>query len=344
MISISLIIPVYNTECYLERCLDSILDFNECEIEILLINDGSTDGSALLCKKYELRDKRIKVFHKKNGGLSDARNYGLKKAKGKYVIFIDSDDYLDKKAFLHFLRLAEKYKLDIVTGRGQSINKKNQKVMLENYDTKNKIFTGEKYLKLQFKYQCYPVSACLNMYRRDFLISNRLYFMYGVYFEDEEWNPRVFLEAKRVIGTNCCFYYYIIRENSITTSNNYEKKMNSRLKVCNTALCWVLKLNDIELKKYLISFFVDRYFRTIIFAQKNNKISRNELIYQIAKEEKKKWIWILEKNFYLFACLWRTKRKIFFIGFKFKNLMINIKKYIKLEKNFEWLKKYYMMI
>lgn len=335
MISISLIIPVYNTECYLERCLDSILGFNECEIEILLINDGSTDGSALLCEKYELRDKRIKVFHKKNGGLSDARNYGLKKAKGKYVIFIDSDDYLDKKAFLHFLRLAEKYKLDIVTGKGESINKKNQRAMLENYDTKNKIFTGKEYLKLQFKYQCYPVSACLNMYRRDFLISNRLYFMYGVYFEDEEWIPRVFLEAKRVMGINCCFYYYIIRENSITTSDNCEKKMKSRLKVCNAALCWILKLNDIELKKHLKSFFVERYFRTIIFAQKNNEISRNELIYQIAKEEKKEWMWILEKNFHIFACLWRTKRKVFLMGFKFKNFMLNIKKHIKLENNFE---------
>jgi len=94
MIKLSLIVPIYNIEDYLEKCLDSLIKIKERKIEIILVNDGSTDGSLDLCLKYRKKDNRIKIINKKNGGLSDARNKGLKEANGEFIWFIDGDDYI----------------------------------------------------------------------------------------------------------------------------------------------------------------------------------------------------------------------------------------------------------
>jgi len=94
MIKLSLIVPIYNIEDYLEKCLDSLIKIKEGKIEIILVNDGSTDGSLDLCLKYRKKDNRIKIINKKNGGLSDARNKGLKEANGEFIWFIDGDDYI----------------------------------------------------------------------------------------------------------------------------------------------------------------------------------------------------------------------------------------------------------
>ena len=93
---ISVIVPVYNVELYLAECINSILKQSFSNFELLLIDDGSTDHSSLICQEYVLKDSRIKYYKKSNGGLSDARNYGIKKSIGKYITFIDSDDYIDE--------------------------------------------------------------------------------------------------------------------------------------------------------------------------------------------------------------------------------------------------------
>ena len=94
---VSIIVPIYNVEQYLPACLDSLVNQTLQDIEIILVDDGSTDKSGQICEEYAQKGKRITVLHKKNGGLSDARNYGIKKSKGKYISFIDSDDYLSEK-------------------------------------------------------------------------------------------------------------------------------------------------------------------------------------------------------------------------------------------------------
>ena len=94
---ISIIVPIYNVEQYLNRCIESLVNQTYTNLEILLIDDGSTDNSGKLAEKWISNDQRIKVYHKKNGGLSDARNYGIKYAKGKYLSFVDSDDYVDMR-------------------------------------------------------------------------------------------------------------------------------------------------------------------------------------------------------------------------------------------------------
>lgn len=126
MPKVSVIIPVYNTENYLRKCLDSVLAQSFADFEVLLINDGSTDGSGKICDEYAKKDKRIKVFHKENGGVSSARNLGLDHAKGKFVFFVDSDDYILEES-LNFLKKNEEvdlYKFKISTLKEHKLTKK----------------------------------------------------------------------------------------------------------------------------------------------------------------------------------------------------------------------------
>ncbi|MGL6168239.1 MAG: glycosyltransferase family 2 protein, partial [Fusobacteriaceae bacterium] len=111
---ISVIIPVYNTEKYLRRCLESIINQSLKEIEIIIVNDGSPDGSSKIIDEFSQKDKRIKVINKKNGGISSARNVGLKKSLGEYVIHIDSDDWIEHNYFFEMYSKAKKDNLDIV--------------------------------------------------------------------------------------------------------------------------------------------------------------------------------------------------------------------------------------
>ena len=101
---ISIVVPLYNVENYLKECIDSILTQSYHNLEIILVDDGSTDNSGKICDNYAKKDSRIKVIHKENGGASDARNYGIKEAKGKYIQFTDSDDFYDKNSIYWYKR------------------------------------------------------------------------------------------------------------------------------------------------------------------------------------------------------------------------------------------------
>ena len=111
---ISVIVPVYNTEQYLNRCIDSILVQTFTDFELLLIDDGSTDNSGVFCDEYAVKDKRVKVFHKENGGVSRARNLGIENAQGEYLSFIDSDDYIRPTMYEELIAVADNYKVDLV--------------------------------------------------------------------------------------------------------------------------------------------------------------------------------------------------------------------------------------
>ena len=114
-ILVSVILPVYNVEKYLIKCLDSVIRQTYQKLEIILVDDGSTDSSGKICDEYANKDGRIKVFHKKNGGLSDARNYGIERSTGEYLAFIDSDDYVDDDYIEFLMNLTEsgKYKISL---------------------------------------------------------------------------------------------------------------------------------------------------------------------------------------------------------------------------------------
>ena len=113
---LSIIVPVYNVEKYLERCINSLLNQSYKDIEIVIINDGSTDSSGIICDKLAQLDSRVKIFHKKNGGLSDARNYGILKSKGDYISFLDGDDFVTEKGYSELMKEADN-QVEVILGR-----------------------------------------------------------------------------------------------------------------------------------------------------------------------------------------------------------------------------------
>lgn len=207
---ISIIIPVYNVERYLEECVNSVLPIKN-DIEVLLVDDGSTDESGKICDNLSERDSRIRVIHKKNGGLSDARNVGIKSATGDYLLFLDSDDFLDTEETKRLISEIDG-EVDVILGLyreyyGQENVFKNEECtpFLENQG----VISVDRFLKTvpADGQSCY-LTAWRFIVKRDFLINNNLYFFEGIYHEDEEWVPRLLLVLDRINVTDCFFYCY----------------------------------------------------------------------------------------------------------------------------------------
>ena len=203
---LSIIIPVYNVEKYLFECVESVRNYPDTEI--ILINDGSTDSSGHICDSF--KDENIIVIHKKNGGLSSARNAGLKSAKGKYVYFLDSDDYI--KDFGKILDFISSKECEILLFDG----------MGEDYYThhglnKNTRYTGIECIETQIKkYKDYPTTVWLGVYQREYLLKNDFFFEENLLHEDELWTQKVLINAKNIFYLNEKLYFYRQRENSIT--------------------------------------------------------------------------------------------------------------------------------
>lgn len=235
-VQISIVVPVYNVEAYLDRCVQSLLSQDMLsETEILLVDDGSTDRSGAICDDYAEKNPRISVFHKENGGLSDARNYGLKRACGKYVLFIDSDDFIEPDACSSLLGDAQKYSAQIVIGREQTVcpskaMERYERVASERFEC-HKVYTGKEYLQGCLEGGALRVEIGRHLYLREFLEKNHFHFEKGILHEDEEFTPRVLLKASRVVLTDHAFYHYEnTRSGSIMNSRSMNmKKIQDRI-------------------------------------------------------------------------------------------------------------------
>lgn len=216
---ISVIIPVYNVEKYIVQCISSVLCQTYTDFEIILVDDGSPDRCPEICDEYAKKDKRITALHKKNGGLSDARNAGIRKATGDYIIFLDSDDFWDdKKALEKLATRVKKTKAQVLnytykkffesTGKYIPYFKIKKSMPLELTTKDNQM----QYLK---KHNLYIASACNKMVQRDLFKENNLYFKKGVFSEDIEWAAELLLYAQTLDFIDLDFYCYRQRENSI---------------------------------------------------------------------------------------------------------------------------------
>lgn len=250
----SIIVPIYKVEAYLDKCVKSLINQTYNDIEIILIDDGSPDNCPNLCDEYAQKDSRIKVVHKENGGLSDARNAGLKVATGDYVVFVDSDDYIETDACEKFLKYT-KSNCDIVIGdalaEGGNVNLSH----ISSCET----MTGKEYLLKAHKAKKASMAAWLNIYKRDFLLNNKLSFKKGILHEDEEFTPRAFLAAQTVVCSGIRFYHYIIRENSIMTAQDKRKNAKDLYSTCLELEKIYNELDDKELKMYLKDSLVGKY-------------------------------------------------------------------------------------
>ncbi len=226
MPKISVIVPVYNTEKYLEKCIKSILIQKMQDFEIIIVNDGSTDNSESIIKKYKTKySNKIKFYNKPNGGLSDARNFGVKKATGEYLCFIDSDDYIDEKLFGDLEKYISKH-VDLVKYKCIKVNeeyKEIEKVDGPVFECKS----GEDAFNELYAKDVFIETAWLYLYKREFYINNNFVFPTNKYHEDWAIVPYIILSAKTVISTNVYGYYYVQSSNSITR-NNSDKKICKR--------------------------------------------------------------------------------------------------------------------
>lgn len=225
---LSIIVPVYNVQKYLAKCLESLLnqDVALTDYEIIIINDGSTDGSETIAQQYATNHTNVKLITQPNGGLSAARNTGIKEAEGKYVQFVDSDDYIAPNCLASLMHQIVENNLEILRYNYQNVNE-NYEVLPKSKKSNvgivyaDKIETGISFLVNSLGFACY---ACMYIINRDLLISNSLYFKDGIYFEDTEWLPRVLLKTTRIASTPAVVYYYLQRQGSITKSVDVVKK------------------------------------------------------------------------------------------------------------------------
>lgn len=219
MCKFSIIIPVYNTEKYLSRCIESVLNQTYEDYELIIVNDGSTDNSKNIIKEYkEKYPNKIIQVNKKNGGLSDARNKGVKKAKGEYILFLDSDDSF-QPGLLKTLSTKTKDSPDLI--RFQIKEVCNDKVCMYR-ELPFETVKGDTAFKKIVKYH-YVENACCYAYRTKFYKENRFEFEIGKYHEDYGLIPVIIMKAAKVKSIGYIGYNYMIRENSIMTSDDYEK-------------------------------------------------------------------------------------------------------------------------
>ena len=267
---ISIVVPIYNVEKELPKCIESIIGQTYTYLEIILVNDGSPDNCALICEEYADKDSRIILINKKNGGLSDARNAGLRKATGKYVMYVDSDDYLELTACEQLLYGMKYEDVDFVVGaikenRNESIVYQKHTCVMpgKKYDAKNFIIAS-------IKANEWYAPVVLNLYRRDFLIANNLYFKVGQYYEDMDMLPRIYLRAKNIVYIDYDFYNYVIRDNSIMKSSISPKKTVDAI---NNYICWKKyfdQIEDKELQKHLYGIMIKCYLKSC----RNHKVTK----------------------------------------------------------------------
>lgn len=220
---VSVIVPVYNVEQYLSRCINSILSQSLKNIEVILINDGSTDSSGRICEDFEKLDNRIRVIHKINGGLSDARNVGLDIANGKFIAFVDSDDFIHKEMYTILLKTIIENDCDIAESGYKKVYE--NEVIDDDHLIDIKKFYNKK---------AAVVSTIMDHHCKNY-VWNKLYkkelwekirFPNGEIFEDVSTTYKIINNCTSIVKIDCVLYYYYQRQNSIVNSNFSLKKLD----------------------------------------------------------------------------------------------------------------------
>lgn len=271
-IKISFVLAIYNVETYLEECIESIVS-EPGNYEVLLIDDGSTDKSSIICDEYERKFQQIRAFHKKNGGLSDARNYGLIRAKGKYVFFVDSDDFLPQGSTKKLLNIAAEKEADVIVWNTSVVDENDKKIEYchGKYQhpalKETREYLPNEFIETQINDEKdFPRTVWLGMYKRQFLLSECLWFVKGILHEDELWTPQVYLRANSIFYINEELYCYRIRQNSIMNKmdKDYSRNLKSIIYIYNTLpILFDYYVKDSEFCKRLKEDISKRYLSAI---------------------------------------------------------------------------------
>lgn len=241
-IKVSIIVPIYNTGIYLNKCIESLLNQTLRDIEIILVDDGSTDESVYICDKYAQYDRRVKVIHKKNEGVSIARNTGIKKAKGEYIGFIDSDDWIELNMYENLYNCAKSKRADIVFCDATTI-----------YDDKENILDTFTNLNRSQSLDRKDISAQIlvevagavwrGLYKKDLLKNNTIVFPINLKFsEDRVFNLYAIGYSKKIYYDKCSYYNRYIRKGSAVNkhyNNMIDIVMDARSRIMQAiSICW----------------------------------------------------------------------------------------------------------
>lgn len=271
MPSLSVIVPVYNSSKGLRRCLDSILAQEINKIEIVVVDDGSKDCSEDIIKEYQTKYKNIEYYKKAHTGVADTRNYGIEKAKGDYIFFVDSDDYID----VQLLKRIEYYmeqKNDVIKFKLARTNEAGdvlEKVSGAIFDT----LDGEEAFKRLYGTDVLLDSPCVYLFRKEYIQKNKFKFNVGMYHEDFGLVPIILVHANSVVSLDYYAYFYVQSNESITRNTDYAKTIQ--------------KMND-SLIQYDIMLEKIKPLRLGTKAEENIKIYYTNAIIQKLKELKPK--------------------------------------------------------
>jgi len=277
----SIIIPVYKVEKYLRTCVDTVLAQDYEDFEILLIDDGSPDSCPQICDEYALKDHRIKVIHKNNGGLSDARNYGIKNSSGKYILFLDGDDYWQDKDFLSGLYeiVCNQQEVDIVIfGRIKYFQKDNYFLVdKRDLSIEREIQTDNiNHIAILLKHDLYTASATDKCVKSKFILQNNLFFKNGIRSEDIEWSGRLLYFMPSMACYNKKAYVYRRQVDGSITSNVDDNHINDIIQTIRAAISKSNGLADKERYIYL-SYFAVQYL-TLLYNISSNKFKKLPLL------------------------------------------------------------------
>ena len=217
---ISVIVPIYNVEKYLNRCVDSIINQTYKNLEIILVDDGSPDNCGKICDEYAKKDKRIKVIHKKNGGLSDARNAGIDLAKGKYIGFVDSDDYIEKDMYSYLYNLVLENNAQISICNWYEVNE-NERID-KNIKFNDFTIGKDRAIEMLIQDKIIKNYAWNKLYDISLFKKYDIRYPYGRKMEDVGTTYKLFYYSKKIAIGNKPEYNYIIRSNSIMNSKNFQ--------------------------------------------------------------------------------------------------------------------------
>ena len=221
---LSVIVPIYGVAKYLCKCIDSLLSQDIMDYEIILVDDGSPDDCPQICNQYAEQYSNIKVKHQSNAGLSAARNTGIAAATGEYIMFVDSDDYLQPNMLGILMEQVERDNLDVLRFNYQNVNERYEvflpfKDAKRDVDYSEDVVDGETFLNKRLGPACYAVMFVV---RREIVLQEQ--FTPNIYFEDTDWTPRMLINAQRVASTPMVVYNYLWRQGSITLPTEPHKR------------------------------------------------------------------------------------------------------------------------
>ena len=294
--TVSVVIPVYNVKPYLERCVRSVLSQTYKDLEIILVDDGSTDGSGDLCDQIAAGESRITVIHQQNQGLSGARNTGIRHASGEYVIFLDSDDEWLLNDGIETLLENNRADADIIIFKSVDIWKHGHRNSSADYDVENiiRLSTPQAVFSHLILTQQFRMSACFLLVRRQILTDNNILFPVGYISEDIDWSLRLWQHVHQVVIQNLPFYGYYHREASITTTaslrvyDSYDKIFSYWKEQCQRNC-----INADAIRVYLSNLWVSRGYG----------------YYQLCKDDKPQALIILKRHADLLNYAYTPKAK-----------------------------------